>query len=114
MVPETDDGFPEILSVIEVRVPEMLELGCKDWELLSLGEDEAANPVKVCEGWDETVLETLEMLVSAKDVLTRDVEGVLVGPVIIQEHADEILEGEFAQLETNAGRSIEMAFTDVM
>jgi hypothetical protein len=104
----------DVLSVIEVRLLEMLELGCKVLELLSLFEDEAAHPPEVCDGWGEAVLDPSDLLLSANEVLTRDVEGVVVGPVITQEQADEILEGEFWQLETNVGRSVEMVFTAVM
>ena len=102
----------DVLSVIEVKLLKMLELGCKVLELLSLCEDEAANPPEVCDGWDETVLDPSELLFSDKEVLTRGVE--VVGPGITQEQADEIREGEFLQLETNVGRSVEMVFTAVM
>jgi hypothetical protein len=104
----------DVLSVIEVRPPEMLELGCKVLELLSLREDETANPPEVCDGWGETVWDPSEVLLSFNEVLTRDVKGVVVGPIITQEQADEILEGEFWQLETKVGRSVEMIFTAVM
>jgi hypothetical protein len=102
----------DVLSVIEVKLLKMLELGCKVLELLSLCEDEAANPPEVCDGWDETVPDPSELLLSDNEVLTRGVE--VVGPGITQEQADEILEGEFLQLETNVGRSVEMVFTAVM
>jgi hypothetical protein len=100
--------------VIKVRVLEMLELGCKVWELLSLCKDEAVNPVEVFRGWEEAVWDLLEWPLSDNEVLTRDVEGVLVGPVITQEQADEILGGEFLQLETNVGRPVEIVFTAMM
>jgi hypothetical protein len=102
----------DVLSVIEVTLLEMLELECKVLELLSLREGETANPPEVCDGRDETVLDPSELLLSANEVLTRCVE--VVGPVKIHEQADEILEGEFLQLETNVGRSVEMIFTAVM
>jgi hypothetical protein len=101
----------DVLSVIEVTLLEMLELECKVLELLSLREGETANPPEVCDGRDETVLDPSELLLSANEVLTRCVE--VVGPVKIHEQADEILEGEFLQLETNVGRSVEMIFSDV-
>ena len=102
----------DVLSVREVKLLEMFELVFKVLEPLSPGEGEAANPPEVCDGWDETVLDPSELLLSANEVLTRCVE--LVGPVKIHEQADEILEGEFLQLETNVGRSVEMVFTAVM
>jgi hypothetical protein len=102
----------DVLSVIEVKFLKMFELGCKVLELLSPCEDEATNPPEVCDGWDETVLDPSELLFSDNEVLTRGVE--VVGPEITQEQADEILEGEFLQLETNVGRSVEMVFTAVM
>jgi hypothetical protein len=103
-----------VLPVTEVMLLEMLELGCKVSDLLSLCEDEAANPPEVCEGWGDTVLDPSELLLFANEVLTRDAEAVVTGPVIIQEQADEILEGEFWQLKTNVGRSVEMVFTAIM
>ena len=102
----------DAISVIEVKLLEVLELGCNVLELLSLCEDEAASPPEVCDDWDETVLDPSELLLSANEVPTRCVE--VVGPVKIHEQADEILEGEFLQLETNVGRSVEMVFTAVM
>jgi hypothetical protein len=102
----------DVLSVIEVKLLEMFELVFKVLEPLSPCEGEAANPPEVCDGWDETVLDPSELLFSDKEVLTRGVE--VVGPGITQEQADEIREGEFLQLETNVGRSVEMVFTAVM
>jgi hypothetical protein len=104
----------DVLSVIEVRLLEMLELGCKVLELLSLCEDETANPPEVCDGWDETVLDPSRLPLSVDEVLTRGVVVAVVGPVITQEQADEILEGDFLQSKTNVGRSVEMVFTAAM